>query len=378
MARKSKEVMKKQQIALENSACIYRAVGYTRLSGDDIRHTNNTNTLKDQQLIVKEYINKQDDLKLCGMFSDNGVSGMTFNRPGFTAMLEGIREGKYNCVVVKDLSRFGRNHLEATYYLYKFFPENGIRFIAINNNYDSLQPNATTEEIVIPIMNLLNENYARDISKKVFASKRLNIEKGLFVNHYTPFGYKKSKSERGKLEIDKVAAPTVKMIFDAYVNRDMSMVHIARELNDKGIVSPAKYKYDTGIAKCKKWENAVWSTGIIRKILRNQVYIGSMVLGKTRTEVYKNKPTQTLPQEEWTVIPNSHEAIIPDKLFALAQEKLNLAAQTSQEKKHNPEYMFDNLYCGCCGSKLQKKRKHLYCIILLSFAPKGKANKLLL
>lgn len=356
MARKSKEAMREREYSsILNRVCMYNTVGYTRLSGEDVRHTNNVNTLKDQKLIVSEYIKHQDDMLLCDMFSDNGVSGMNFNRPGFEAMLKGIKEGKYNCVVVKDLSRFGRNHIETTYYLYKFFPEHSVRFIAINDGYDSLYPDKVHEDIILPIKNLINENYAREISRKVSISKRNNIEKGLFVQKYTPFGYKKSETERGKLVVDETVAPIVQKIFHAFVHENMALISISRTLNDEGVVSPAKYKYDLGIAKCKSWENALWSVETVRNILSNQIYIGNMVLGKSRTEMYRNEKTKKLAPDKWTIIPNTHEAIVSIELFNQAQEKLKSKSVGRIQKKRDVNYIFDNLYCGCCGLKLVKK-----------------------
>lgn len=356
MARKSKEAMReKESISSANETYKYHAVGYIRLSGEDIRHTNNVNTLKDQQLIVSEFIDNQDDLILCNIFSDNGASGMNFNRPGFEAMIKGIKEGCYNCIVVKDLSRFGRNHIETAYYLYQFFPEYDVRFIAINDGYDSLYPDKTHEDIILPIKNLINENYAREVSRKVSISKRNNIEKGLFVQKYTPFGYKKSETERGKLVVDETVAPIVQKIFHAFVHENMALISISRTLNDERVISPAKYKYDLGIAKCKSWKNAVWSVETVRNILSNPIYIGNMVLGKSRTEMYRNEKTKKLAPDKWTVIPNTHEAIISIELFNQAQEKLKSKSVGRIQKKHDVNYIFDNLYCGCCGLKLVKK-----------------------
>lgn len=166
----------------EQSAATYRAAAYIRLSTEDFRHKTNVNTLYDQERFVTSYINTKGDMVLCDVFYDNGESGLSFQRPGFEAMIKGIRDGKYNCIVVKDLSRFGRNHLEAAYYIYKFFPQYNARFIAINDDYDSLKGNTALEDILLPIKNLINENYARETSRKVGTTARNNINKGLFIS----------------------------------------------------------------------------------------------------------------------------------------------------------------------------------------------------
>lgn len=358
MARKSKETMLAEKTTQEQITTIYRTAAYIRLSNEDFRHKGNVNTLRDQEHFVTSYINTKGDLMLCDVFCDNGESGLSFQRPGFEAMIKGVVDGKYNCIVVKDLSRFGRNHLEAAYYIYKFFAQYNTRFIAINDDYDSLYGNNTVlEDILLPIKNLINENYAREASRKVGISRRNTIEKGLFISAFAPFGYKKSETKVGRLEIDEEVAPIVRRVFDMFVNQDMSIIEISRQLNDEGVISPAQYKIKNGISKNRRWANAVWNTHTVKAILSNPLYIGYLVLGKTRIDMYRNEPLRITKPEERNVVPNAHDSIVSDEIFDIAQMKLEKSKRGPITKKMNIPYIFNNLYCGCCGSKLVKQYK---------------------
>lgn len=357
MARKSKETMQAEKAKREQINSLYRAVAYIRLSNEDFRHKGNVNTLYDQERFVTSYINSKDDMILCDVFCDNGESGLSFQRPGFENMKKGIKDGKYNCVVVKDLSRFGRNHLEAAYYIYKFFPQFNTRFIAINDNYDSLQGNTALEDILLPIKNLINENYAREASRKIGISRRNIMDKGLFISAFAPFGYKKSETKVGRLEIDEEVAPVVRRVFDMFVNQDMSVIEISRQLNDEGVISPAQYKTQNGISKNKRWANAVWSNHTVKIMLSNPLYVGYLVLGKTRIDMYRNEPLRITKQEERNIIPNAHESIVSDEIFELAKRKLEKSAHGKRSKKRLIPYVFNNLYCGCCGTKLSRQYK---------------------
>ena len=358
MARKSKETMLVEKNKQEQMATTYRAAAYIRLSNEDFRHKGNVNTLRDQEHFVTSYINTKGDLMLCDVFCDNGESGLNFQRPGFEAMIKGVVDGKYNCIVVKDLSRFGRNHLEAAYYIYKFFAQHNTRFIAINDDYDSLYGNNTAlEDILLPIKNLINENYAREASRKVGISRRNTIEKGLFISAFAPFGYKKSETKVGRLEIDEEVAPIVRRVFDMFTIQDMSIVEISRQLNDEGVISPAQYKIKNGISKNKRWANAVWNTHTIKVILSNPLYVGYLVLGKTRIDMYRNEPLRITKPEERNIVPKAHDSIVSDEIFELAQKKLKKSKHGPITKKMNVPYIFSNLYCGCCGSRLVRQYK---------------------
>lgn len=358
MARKTKETMLAEKIKQEQNSTTYRAAAYIRLSNEDFRHKGNVNTLRDQEQFVTSYINTKEDLMLSDVFCDNGESGLSFQRPGFEAMIKGVVDGKYNCIVVKDLSRFGRNHLEAAYYIYKFFAQYNTRFIAINDDYDSLYGNNTAlEDILLPIKNLINENYARAASRKVGISRRNTIDKGLFISAFAPFGYKKSKTKVGRLEIDEEVAPIVRRVFDMFVIQDMSVVEISRQLNDEGVISPAQYKIKNGISKNRRWTNAVWNTHTVKVILSNPLYVGYLVLGKTRIDMYRNEPLRITKPEERNIVPNAHAPIVSDEIFEKAQMKLEKSKRGQITKKMNIPYIFNNLYCGCCGAKLVKQYK---------------------
>ena len=358
MARKSKETMLAEKNKQEQITTTYRTVAYIRLSNEDFRHKGNVNTLRDQEHFVTSYINTKGDLMLCDVFCDNGESGLSFQRPGFEAMIKGVIAGKYNCIVVKDLSRFGRNHLEAAYYIYKFFAQHNTRFIAINDDYDSLYGNNTAlEDILLPIKNLLNENYAREASRKVGISRRNTIDKGLFISAFAPFGYKKSETKVGRLEIDEEVAPIVRRVFDMFAIQDMSIVEISRQLNDERVISPAQYKIKNGISKNRRWANAVWNTHTVKAILSNPLYVGYLVLGKTKIDMYRNEPLRITKQEERNVVPNAHDSIVSDEIFEMAQMKLEKSKRGPITNKMNIPYIFNNLYCGCCGAKLVKQYK---------------------
>ena len=358
MARKSKETMLAEKTKQEQITTTYRTAAYIRLSNEDFRHKGNVNTLRDQEHFVTSYINTKGDLMLCDVFCDNGESGLSFQRPGFEAMIKGVVDGKYNCIVVKDLSRFGRNHLEAAYYIYKFFAQYNTRFIAINDDYDSLYGNNTAlEDILLPIKNLINENYAREASRKVGISRRNTIDKGLFISAFAPFGYKKSETKVGRLEIDEEVAPIVRRVFDMFTIQNMSILEISRQLNDEGVISPAQYKIKNGISKNKRWANAVWNTHTVKVILSNPLYIGYLVLGKTKIDMYRNEPLRITKPEERNVVPKAHDSIVSDEIFARAQMNLEKSKHGPITNKMNIPYIFNNLYCGCCGAKLVKQYK---------------------
>ena len=233
----------------------YKAIMYLRLSNDDGDKNIESNSIKNQRQLILEYLKKYPEIKLVGEKVDDGYTGVNFNRPGFQEMMEEIRSGKCNCVIVKDLSRFARNFIESGKYLQQLFPFLGVRFIAINDNYDSCSSDFQTDNLYIPLKNLINDTYSRDISVKMRSYYDFRMSKGILVCAFPVYGYLKDE-ERKHLIVDEYAAGIVQIIFDCKLN-GMSNQGIADRLNRQQVLCPAEYKksmgmkYKTGFSRKK-------------------------------------------------------------------------------------------------------------------------------
>ena len=243
-----------------------------------------------------------------------------------------VKAGKINCIVVKDLSRFGRNHLEAGEYIERIFPFLGVRFIAINDHYDSLHSQAESDEILVPFKNLINEAYCRDTSIKIRSQLEIKRQRGDFIGSFTVFGYQKDPADRHKLVIDEYAADVVRDIFNWKLD-GISALDIAARLTANGISTPMEYKKSLGMRYSTSFrvkENSVWDAAMVLRILKNPVYIGVLEQGRVTTPSYKVKRLVQKPREEWAVIKNAHEPIIDKFDFATAQRVLAMDTRTSQ------------------------------------------------
>jgi len=294
------------------------------------------------------------------VFSDNGETGTNFNRPGFTAMMDEVRAGKIDCIVVKDLSRFGRNYIETGEYLEKIFPFMGVRFIAINDGYDSENEN-NTDVLVVNLKNLINDFYAKDISKKIASSFRTMQENGDFIGCYAPYGYKKSDENRRKLIIDEETAPIVRTIFRWRAN-GLGTTTIAKRLNNIGIPSPIERHLKSGkIKKTGRVKWHVWNSSAVKIIAENQMYLGHMVQGKKRQDLHEIK---YIPSSEWIIVKNTHEPIIEQELFDKAQITRNIPKKKCAVRtKYDPneDYLFkDLLICPNCGLVLKRLNRSKY------------------
>lgn len=225
---------------------IYDADIYLRLSKED-GDKEESDSITNQKELIYEYLKSRDDIRIHEVRVDDGYSGVNFDRPAFQQMLEDIKSGKVNCVVTKDLSRFGRNHIEVGKYLEKIFPYLGIRFIAVNDNYDSILSDTQTDHIIIPFKNLINDAYCRDISIKIRSNLEVKRKKGNFVGAFAPYGYWKSETDKSRLEIDEEAAETVRRIFRMYLQGN-SAYRIAEILNTEDALTPMDYKKEHGSA----------------------------------------------------------------------------------------------------------------------------------
>lgn len=339
---------------------IYKAAIYVRLSKEDGDVSDaskaESNSISNQKELIKDFLKDKQDIVIVSERVDDGYSGVNFERPAFQLMLEDIKQGKVDCVVVKDLSRFGRNYIESGRYIEKIFPMLGVRFIAINDNYDSLTGKSQTDEIVIPFKNLINDAYCRDISIKIRSHLDVKRRKGEFIGSFTIYGYAKDEHDHNKIVIDEYAAGVVRDIYQWKIS-GMSQQRIADKLNDMGVLSPAEYKKSCGIkysANLKTKKQAIWSAVAITRILTNESYTGTLIQGKVTTPNYKVKKTVIKDEEDWVVIPNAFEAIITKEQFDMVQEILKKDTRVAPDKKS--VYLFSGIaVCGDCGRQMSRK-----------------------
>lgn len=287
---------------------------------------------------------------------DDGFTGSNFDRPAFQEMMAEVKAGKINCIVVKDLSRFGRDHLEAGEYLERIFPFLGVRFIAINDNYDSMNSNSESDELIVPFKNLINEAYCRDTSIKIRSQLEIKRRRGDFIGSFAVFGYRKDPADRHRLLVDDYAAEVVRDIF-AWKLDGLSAADIAARLSASGVPTPMDYKQSQGLNYSTSFrikEKSEWSAGMILRILKNPVYTGVLEQGRVTTPSYRVKRVVNKPRKEWAVVENCHEAIIGYYDFESVQKALALDARTSESGKA-VDLFSGMVNCGECGGAMIKK-----------------------
>ena len=338
---------------------IYKAAIYLRLSkGDDdldVIEKSESNSITNQRLIAQNYIDNHPDIRFVREYQDDGYTGMNFDRPGLKAMMEDIDAGLIDCIIVKDLSRFGRERIEAGTYLLKTFKEKKVRFISINDCYDSLTASSSETHIILPIKALTNDNYSRDISMKVRSSKAAKIKKGDYIGGLCPYGYKKNPDNKNALIIDEDAAEIVKEIFEKKI-KGMSAYAIAEELTKEGVETPSEYKKRTiGVnSGYKRAVNGRWHARTVLNILRNESYTGTLIQGKTEKVSYKVNKVITKPEEEWVKTYNAMEPIVSRMDFNTVQRLLE--RDTICAPGSDISYIYSGLlFCGDCGSPMIRK-----------------------
>lgn len=329
------------------------AVMYLRLSKEDGEKVE-SNSISNQREIINSYV-KRNQITMVKEYVDDGYSGANFNRPNFKEMIKDSYDKKFDTIIVKDLSRFGRDYIEAGKYIQRIFPENGIRFISVNDNYDSKSADMNDTHLILPIKNFINDSYCRDISNKVKSSQKIKREKGDFISAFAPYGYKKSDENKNKLVVDEQAAPNIKNIFDMKL-MGYSSKAIADELNHLGVLTPRKYKESQGF-KCNGFQNIKggnWSAKAVNRIIENEVYIGNTLQGKSITLNYKNKKQIEKEKEEWIRVEDTHEAIISKEVFAIANTMLKRDLNNSRGKD-KIDIFTGMLFCKECGSSLIRR-----------------------
>ena len=344
----------------------FLAAMYLRLSRDDSdvgdvtdregSLKSESNSIGNQRELIRAFIHKQQDMELYDIYVDDGFSGSNFDRPEFKRMISDIEAGKVNCVIVKDLSRFGRDYIESGRYIQKIFPALSVRFIALTDHYDSFQADPSESGIVLPVKNFINDSYCRDISTKVKSQFEVKRRNGECIAAFVPYGYKKAPNNKNRLVPDEYAADIVRKIF-AWKIEGMAVSAIAKKLKGLGILSPKEYKKSTGINYRGGFSGgggAQWSNSTVKRILTNEIYLGHMVQGKSEKINYKLKKSVAKPQEQWIKVENTHEAVISKDQFQVVQNLLKTDSRVSPVTEEVSLFT-GILFCKDCGEQMIRR-----------------------
>lgn len=335
---------------------LWRAALYIRLSVEF--NGKRGDSLETQRQIMEAFLVLYPDIEIVEIYTDNGTTGRTFERPAFGKMLADVETGKIDCIVVKDLSRLGRNTIDTGYYIEKYFPLHHVRFIAVNDQYDSEGADHCGSHIIVPLKNMINEAYAADISKKVKSQAHQSMADGEFIGARPPYGYRKDPENCHKLLVNADTAPTVRQMFE-WAADGVALNIIVKRLNESGILTPGHYLASIGIIKNQRlMGSGNWQTWTVTKILADEVYTGDMVQGKTKVVGHKQIPT---PPEEWITVRGTHEPLVSRETFETVQSARQQAAERATRAEKVPyteNILRGRIFCGCCGKNLHRQRRH--------------------
>ena len=329
----------------------FNAGAYVRLSVLDRKQKGDS--IETQQAIIGSYIAGHPDLELREIYIDNGLSGQSFERPAFQRMIADMESGKINCCVTKDLSRLGRNAIDTGYYIEKFFPMNGVRFIAITDNYDSAD--GQSGGIMVSLKNMVNEAYALEVGRKIRMTHQINIREGRFVGNMPPYGYLKSRDDCHVLVPDEYAAPIVRQMFEMTAE-GKSIREILKWLTENEILTPSRYMHSKGLLVEKKISpHTHWSYQAVSEILRNRTLCGDMVQGKTKVV---GQIAKKIPKSDWVIVEDTHTPIVSRELFEKVQEIRGSSSRPKVSKYgENTENIFTRrIFCAHCGFTMLRKR----------------------
>lgn len=327
---------------------------YCRLSQDD-GMVGDSSSIQTQKMMLEQFV-KDNNFVLYDIYVDDGYTGLNYNRPGFQRLLEDIENGKIDIVVTKDLSRLGRDYIMTGYYTEIYFPEHNVRYISVNDNIDTLYDNND----IAPFKNILNDMYAKDISRKVKTAKRQRMYKGYYISCQCPYGYKVNPNNKTQLIVDEEVRENVKLIFELSL-MNLGSKRICNELNKRGIPTPGAYKAASGEQRFinllestkssrRNYDVRLWNTDTVNKILKDRVYVGDMVNHKYEVKNYKTKKRTKVPEHERIIVKDTHEPIISRDDF----EKVQLMISN---RKYENNYTSPNLFksivkCKKCGRTL--------------------------
>lgn len=329
----------------DDSAMCY-AIAYYRLS--KFAKSTDSESIANQQKLIREYVSRHPEIVLVDEEQDDGYTGTNYDRPGFQAVIKAVKEKRANCVIVKDLSRLGREYIETGKYLERIFPAMGVRFISINDDIDSEHERAG-DDIIIPVKNIMNEAYCRELSRKLRRQFEVQRSKGEYVGSFVSYGYVKDLEDKHRLVIDEYAAEVVRGIFQLKM-QGYNAQAIADYLNENGVLSPSRYKRQIGSqyqSGFQKGQVSEWGPMTVRRILTNEIYIGTLIQGKRGTPNYKVKQMRERDPSKWSVVKHNHEPIIDELMFELVQQMLKRDTRKSpQEETVQP--LAGIVFCADC------------------------------
>ena len=365
MARKSRKVTAAEPIMEAAPAQRFPTAIYARLSVENSGKSEKVDIIANQIEICKSYLTERPYLDLVDTYVDNGRTGTVFDRPEFNRLMTDIRSGRIKCLVVRDLSRFGRDYIETGTFLERIFPQIGLRFISIKENFDSFDTGGNSESLLIPLQNMVNSLYSKDISRKVSTALKAQMESGEFKKRNLPYGYRWD-DEHSNMVFDEETAPIVRKIFQWKIE-GLSLPAIADRLDAMDAPNPEFQKYQVGVRTGNATAKKVWNKSTLTSILDNPHYVGDTVLGRTLNAIYKGVKNQHIDRENWIVFPDTHEAIISREDFQKVREMREAAARARIEKMERSEEiratlinLFDGkIVCAECGRKLYFHRKRV-------------------
>lgn len=344
-------------VSAQQTQRIYHTGGYIRLSVEDSGKPG-ADTIETQRELIQSYIDSQHDMELYDLYCDNGRTGTNFDRPEFGRMMDDVRSGKVDCIVVKDLSRFGRNYRETGDYLERLFPLLGVRFIAVNDNFDTLTAERTQDGYIVPLKNIINAVYSKDIGRKSRSALVTKQQRGEFIGAWAAYGYQKCAEDSHRIEPDMETAPVVREIFALRLT-GISYQQIARKLNERGVPSPGRYLCLKGITKCKSYAGSRWNVTTVKKILTSAVYLGHMIQGRKRSGFTEGRKPYQVSESEWVIVRDTHEPLIDEDTFRTVQQMAEQATSAYKERLGRydglgtiPNILRGLIYCADCKRPL--------------------------
>lgn len=365
--RKSRSIfaVEPQDTILAEKSFEWPTAIYARLSIENSKKDDKGESIEGQIDICRTYVEEHPYLHLVETYVDNGWTGTNINRPSFQRLLGDIRDGRIKALVIKDFSRFSRDYIEAGNLLENIFPTYGVRFISVADRYDSFETDGSAQSLLIPLKNLINSYYSKDISRKVSTAVHTRQQAAQHIPSMIPYGYIKSATREYRFEPDPETSHIVTRIFQERID-GVSLSQIAAKLQNEGIPSPGKLRYQRGQTSDIHYAAARWSAQGIKQILRNPTYLGNLVFGRMPTALYLGKTDYRYEpdQSKWTILEGMHEPLVTQEIFDQVQKMAEQGrkkdadqkARTDAYRKSNTPFFHGFLYCGNCGARMNYKR----------------------